>query len=143
MEKGILQRKLLRSVNGRTSFIRPYCGAKYGTFLNELLWGKVNRGVYLTSIAVFSSLFLLTSCVSHVAYIPKSEVESARSGTEVYNLSEHQRRSLERAAATGDVHSAQKLADYYEMVALDERQYQHWQSVVDSLKRGQNNTSVK
>jgi len=43
----------------------------------------------------------------------------------------------EKKAAAGDIVAAKTLLEYYEMVVVDQKQYQHWLNVVERLQRAQ------
>jgi hypothetical protein len=56
-------------------------------------------------------------------------------GAQVYDLSPRERTICRRKAAAGDIVAAKTLLEYYEMVAVDKKQYQHWLKVVERLQR--------
>lgn len=58
-----------------------------------------------------------------------------RSGAQSFDLSERQRLLCEQKASEGDIVAAKTLVEYYEMVQVDEKQYQHWLGVVARLQK--------
>jgi hypothetical protein len=71
-----------------------------------------------------------------ISYIPISEIETARGGAQIYNLTRRQRLLYEkRAYENNDIWAAKTLVEYHEMVTRDEKQYHHWLRVVARLEK--------
>gem|GEM_PF-4963091 len=65
------------------------------------------------------------------------DIRHSRGGAEAYGLSPRERLLCEKKAAAGDIVAAKTLLEYYEMVVVDQKQYQHWLNVVERLQRAQ------
>jgi hypothetical protein len=62
-------------------------------------------------------------------------IRHSRGGAQAYDLSPRERLICEKKASAGDIVAAKTLLEYYEMVAVNEKQYQHWLKVVERLQR--------
>jgi hypothetical protein len=69
--------------------------------------------------------------------VSEYSIKHSRGGAQAYDLSPRERAICEKRASAGDIVAAKTLMEYYEMVVVDEKQYQHWRRVVERLQRAQ------
>ena len=89
------------------------------------------RGFLLPFVCAIASV----ACTIRTEHVLVSSPKNYRAGPEAYNLSERERRLCEKRASDGDILAAKQLVEYYEMVEVDEKQYQHWMRIVTRLQR--------
>jgi hypothetical protein len=65
------------------------------------------------------------------------DIKHSRGGAQAYDLSPRERAICRKKASEGDIVAAKTLMEYYEMVVVDKKQYQHWLRVVERLQRAQ------